>query len=133
LCRVDANPVAITQKSNRAAAGGLRAHMADAHATRRAGESSIRNEGHFFAHALPDKKSGHAEHLAHAGAASRSLIPNDDDVSGRVASGTYSLDSRLLAVEDACRPFMHETRQARDLYQRTLRCEIAVKHNDSSP
>src|ERR1043166_2650958 len=71
--RVDLDDVAIAQESDRAADRGLRPDVADAKSERGAGEAPVGDQRELAAGALAVERGGGREHLAHAGAAARSL------------------------------------------------------------
>src|SRR3546814_16282128 len=73
--------------------------MADAEASRRAREAPVGDQRHLFAHALAVKRRRGRQHLAHAGAALRPFVADDDDRTfldlTRLARG----EAILLALE----------------------------------
>ena len=96
---VDDDPVAVLQQRDRPADGRFRPDMADAEAARRAGEPPIGDQRHLLAHALAVDRRGGGQHLAHAGAALRALVADDDDVAGLVGARIDRGEGFLLAVE----------------------------------
>ena len=66
------------RSADRAADRRLRADMADAEAARRAGEAAVGDERDLVAHALAVERRRGGEHLAHAGAAARALVADDE-------------------------------------------------------
>src|SRR5262249_40524742 len=77
---IDLDDVPVLQEPDRAADGSLGADMADAETARRTGETAVRDQGDLAAHALPGQRRGGRKHLAHAGAAARALVADDDDL-----------------------------------------------------
>src|SRR5690606_14848829 len=77
---VDLDDVAILDQRDGPADGCLRPDMADAEAARRAGEAPVRDERDLVAHALPVERGRGGEHLAHAGAALRALVADDENL-----------------------------------------------------
>src|SRR6187551_2011556 len=77
---IDGDHVAVAQQRDRSAKRRLGADMADAKATRRAGEAPIGDERNLAAGALPGQRRRGREHLAHAGAAARALVADDEYV-----------------------------------------------------
>ena len=61
---------------------GFRSHVADHQPARRATEPAIGDQRHLLAQPLPHDGRGDAEHFAHARAAARTLVADDDDVAG---------------------------------------------------
>src|SRR6185312_1176556 len=101
LVGVDGDDVAVAQKPDRTADRRFRADMADAEPARRAGETAIGDERDLVAHALAIERRGRREHLAHAGAAARSLIADDENLAFLVGLLAHGLEAGFLAVEAA--------------------------------
>ena len=77
---VDADAVAVAHERDRPAERRLRADVADHQAARRAREAPVGEERDLLAHALAVDERGDAEHLAHAGAAARPFVADDEHV-----------------------------------------------------
>src|SRR5260221_10036300 len=77
---VQGDDVAVAQQPDRTADRRLGSDMADAEAAGGAGAATVGDERHLLAHALAVNGRGGREHLAHAGAAARSLVADDDDL-----------------------------------------------------
>src|SRR5215472_3528162 len=69
--------------------------------------------------------AGRVQHLLHAGAAARALVPDDHDVARADRAAQYPLDRVLLALEDLGRPgeLVQFPRHARGLHDRAVRRE----------
>src|SRR5262249_27946943 len=102
--RVDLDDVAVAQQADRPADRGLRAAVADAEPARGAGKASVGDERDLTVGALAVERRGGGEHLAHAGAAARSLVADHQDVALAVLAPGDRGEARLLAVEAARRP-----------------------------
>ena len=98
---VEGDHVAVAEERDRAALGRLGADVADAEAAGGAGEAAVGDERHLLAHALAGEGGGGGEHLAHAGAADRALVADDDDLALLVGALLHRLEGVLLAFEDA--------------------------------
>src|SRR4051812_38624352 len=96
---VDVDDVAIADEGNRAADRRLRSDMADAEATRCAREASIGDQSELVAHALTVQRRRGRQHLAHAGAAARPLVADDEDLAFLVAAIGDRLEALLFGVE----------------------------------
>ena len=126
---VDADAVAVLHQRERAADRGLRRNMSDAHAARRAGEAPVGEQRDLLAHLLAVDDRGGAEHLAHAGAALRALVADDQHFAGLVVALAHRRGAGILAVEHARDAFEHQRLQAGDLQQRAVGREIAFQHH----
>src|SRR5204862_1049405 len=77
---VDLDEVAVPEWGDRSTPRGLGCHMADHEPVGRPGEAAVGNERDQITQAFPDQGAGHAEHLAHPGAADGALVANHDNV-----------------------------------------------------
>ena len=84
---------------DRAAVDRLGRDVADAEAVGAAGEPAVGDERGVAAAAGALHRAGDGEHLAHARAALRALVADDDDVAGLDLAGEDRLHRRRLAVE----------------------------------
>ena len=75
---------------------------------------------------------GDAEHLAHARAAARAFVADDEDVTFAVRAFAHRRERVFLALEDARRPFEDARLQSGDLDQRTVGREVALEHDDAA-
>ena len=89
---------------DRAADRRLRPDMADAEAARGAGEAAVGDQRDLVAHALAVERGRGRQHLAHAGAALRALVADDEHVAFLVLARLDRGEGILLAVEAARRP-----------------------------
>ena len=99
---------------------------------RRAREAAVGDERDRVAEARADERAGHGEHLAHAGAARRALVADDDDVAGWICAGVHRGERGLLAVEDARRPAVLEARRGRPPSPRSLGREVALEDDEAA-
>src|SRR5215469_14813810 len=99
LLGVEADDVAVLQQADRAAHRRLRPDMADAEAAGGTGEAAVGDERHLVAQALAVDRRRGRQHLAHAGAAARPLVADDDDIALLVLVIAHRLEGVLLAVE----------------------------------
>src|SRR5258708_6644630 len=83
---VDRDDVAIVEQRDRSTDRSLRPDMADAKAARCAREAAIGDQRDLAAGALPGQRRRGREHLAHAGAAARPLVADDEHVAFPVAA-----------------------------------------------
>ena len=83
-----------------------------------------------FARAHARDRRGRREHLAHARAALRALVADDDDVAGDDPAAEDRLDRVLLGVEDARRAGVHAHLggHRRLLDDRAVGREVAAQH-----
>ena len=132
LVGVDRDDVAVAQKRDRAADRRLRPDMADAEAARRAGEAPVGDQRDLVAHALAVKRRGGRQHLAHAGAAARALVADDEHVAFLVVLVLHRLEAGLLAVEAARRAGELQVRHAGDLHDRAFGREVALEADDAA-
>ena len=79
---VDRDRVAVLDRGDRAAVGGLGRDVGDHEAVGGAGEAAVGDERDVVAEPLPHERAGDREHLAHPGAAGGALVADDDDVAG---------------------------------------------------
>ena len=68
------------EEADRPAERRLRPDMADAEAARAAGEAAVGDQRDLLADALAVERRGGRQHLAHAGAAARALVADDEDL-----------------------------------------------------
>ena len=91
--------VAVLDKTDRSADRGLRPDMADAKPARAAREAPVGDERNLVAGALAVKRRRRRQHLAHAGAALRALVADDDDVAVLVLARFDGAERIFLAIE----------------------------------
>src|SRR4249919_415388 len=132
LHRIDLDDVAVADEPDRAADRGFRSDMADAEAARRAGETSVGDERDFFAGALAVERGRCRQHLAHAGAAARSLITDDENVAVFVLAMLHRIEAGLFAVEAARRSAELQRLHAGNLHDRAFGCEITFEADDAT-
>src|SRR5690606_36017562 len=101
--RINRDDVTILDQGDRTTYRRFRPHMADAEPARRARETSIGDERHLVAHALPVKGRRGGEHFAHAGPALRAFISDDENLALLVIALLDRLEGFFLAVEAARR------------------------------
>ena len=119
----------IAARTNNPVGGAFRgfgADMADAEAARRAGEAAVGDERHLVAHALAIDGGGGRQHLAHAGAAARALVADDEDFAFLVFLVLDRVEAGLFAVEAARRSAEFQFGHAGNLHDRAIRREIAA-------
>src|SRR3990172_8082423 len=132
LLGVEHDHVPVADERDGAADGSLRPDMADAKAARGAREAAIGDERHLVAHALAVDRRRGRQHLAHAGAAPRSLIADDDHVAFLVALGAYRGEGVLLAVEAAGGTPEFQPLHAGDLDDGAIGSERAAQADDAT-
>ena len=81
---------------------------------------------------LADDRPGDVEHLAHARAPVRPLVPDHDDVARRDPAGLDGGEALLLGVEHARRAAVEGAVVARELDRAALGREVAVEHRDAA-
>ena len=108
--------------------------MADAEAAGGAGEAAVGDQRHLLAHALAGERRGRRQHLAHAGAADRALVADDDDVALVVGALLHRGEGVLLALEDPRRAGedLLGLAHAGDLHDRALGREVALEPDDAA-
>src|SRR5215813_1233966 len=117
---VDLDAVAVSHQRQRPTDKGFRRDIADAHASRRTRETAIGDERDLFAHALPIDQRGDAEHLAHAGAADRPLIADDEHLARGIIAAAHGLDAMLFVLEHTRHTLKYKALQPRDLNDRAV-------------
>src|ERR1700722_6280106 len=129
--RVHHDDVAVLQQADRPADRRLGTDMSDAETARAAGEAAVGDERHVVARALTVKRGGGGQHLAHAGAAARTLVADHQHVALLVFPRLDRGEAILLAVEATRRAAELEVDalHARDLADAALRREIALEHH----
>src|SRR6185312_8700393 len=113
---VDLDDVTVLEQADRTADGGLGADMADAEAARRAGEAAVGDQRHLLAHALAVERRRGRQHLAHARAAARSLVTDDENLAFLVGALLHRLEAGFLAVEAVRRTGELQRLHAGDLH-----------------
>src|SRR5207248_5845248 len=129
---IDLDEVAVPKCGDRSTPRGLGCHMADHEPVGRPGEAAVGNERDRITQAFPDQGAGHAEHLAHPGAADGALVANHDNVARLDLPGAHRLKRRLLAVEDARRTTMEEPLMAGELYHAAFGCQTATNERQAA-
>src|SRR5207237_2386514 len=112
---------------DRRASGGLAGDVADHQTVRRTGKAAVSNERHRIAQAFAGEGAGHAEHLAHPGAADRTFVANHDDIAGLDLPRAHRFKGSLLTVEDARRSPMQESLVTGEFYHATFGRQVATK------
>src|SRR5437016_2032786 len=125
---IDTNPVAFAHQRQRAADEGFRRDISDAHAARCARETPVGDKGDFLAHPLAVDQCGDAKHLAHAGAADRAFVPDDEHVAFTVLALPDGLDTRLLILEHPRGALEQQLLQAGDLDHGTIWTKISLEN-----
>ena len=98
----------------------------------RPGEAAVGDERHRIAQPGAHDGGGHAQHLAHARAAARPFVADDDDVARLDRAGAHGLERRFFAVEHARRAGMALGVVAGDLHHRAFRREIALEDDQAA-
>ncbi len=124
--------VALAQRGDRPADERLGGDVAGHEAARRAAEAAVREQRDALAEPLADERRGHAEHLAHAGAALRAFVADDDDVAGVDLAVRDRLEGVLLAVEDARRAAMLQALVTGDLHDAAVGREVALQDDEAA-
>src|SRR5690606_5632624 len=101
--------------------------VADAEAACGARETPVGDQGDLVAHALAVERRRGGEHLAHAGAAARAFVADDDDLAFLVLTLGHGLEGVFLALEPAGRALADLVLHAGDLPDRALWCAIAFQ------
>src|SRR5690554_441100 len=101
---VDADHVAILEKTDRSADRRLRADMPDAEAARGARKPAIGDEGDLVPHALAVKRGRRGQHFAHAGPTARPFIADDQNVAFLVVLVLDGVEDLFLTVKTARGP-----------------------------
>jgi len=129
---IDPDTVAFAHQRQRTADEGFRRHIADAHAAGRAGKASVGDEGNVLAHALAIDQRGDTQHLAHAGAANRALIADDQHVAGGIFAVAHGVDAMFLVLEHARGPFEHQIPEAGHLDHGAIGAKVALQHRHAA-
>ena len=108
--------------------------MADGRAAGRAGEAAVRDERAVLVQLHARQRGGRVEHLAHAGAAFRALVADDDHIALVDLAGIDGLDRVVLGVEYARRAFVHHHLRCdrRTLDHAAVLRDIAPQHGDAA-
>src|SRR5439155_777857 len=85
LLDVEGDRVALLDRGDRAADGRLGRDVAGHQAARGAAEAAVGQERDLLAQAFTHERRGDAQHLAHARAAARALVADDDRAAARIA------------------------------------------------
>src|SRR5262249_51447486 len=93
--------IAVLEQGDRATDRRLRTDMADAEAAGGAREAAIGDERDLVAHALAIDGGCGGEHLAHARAAARTFVADDNHIACLVLAAAHGLVGVLLAIEAA--------------------------------
>ena len=101
--------------------------MADAEAARGAGEAAVGDESHLVTHALTIERRRGRQHLAHAGAAARAFIADDEDLALLVVLRRDGLEAGLLVVETAGGAGEDQVLHARHLHDGAFGGEVALE------
>src|SRR5271168_2883834 len=90
------------------------------------------DERNLLAVALTVNEGGDAKHFAHAGAAARALVADDDGVPQLVEAVGDGVLGRLLTFEDAGRATMVQRLQASRLETGAVRAEVALENGQAA-
>src|ERR1700682_128514 len=132
LLGIELDDVAVANEPDRAAHGGLGAHMADAKAAGSAGETAVGDQRDLAAHALTVERSGGRQHFTHARAAFRTLVTDDQHVAFPVRPVLDGFEASFLAVEAARRPAETQACHAGNLNDGAVGREITFETNDAA-
>src|SRR3546814_15661494 len=106
--------------------------MADAEASRRAREAPVGDQRHLFAHALAVKRRRGRQHLAHAGAALRPFVADDDDRTFLDLTRLDRGEAILFALEHLSRAAELQAVHARHLADGPPRRELSLATHDAA-
>src|SRR5688572_20837447 len=95
-----------------------------------AGKSSVSDQRDLVAEAASHDGAGRTQHLAHAGAAARSLVAYDDDVARLHLAGEDRLCGALFTVENSRAASEPQAFLAGDFRHRPFGREVAVHHDE---
>ena len=131
---IDVDDVAIVDQTDRPALGGLGSDMTDAESPRSAREAAIGNERDLVARTLAIEHGRGRQHFPHAGAAARTLVSDDQNITLLVVPGRNRLKAFLFRIEAAGRTGKLERVEADHLHNGSVRCQIAAQpdHNRQS-
>ena len=129
---VDGDRVAVAHGGDRPAARRLGGDVAGHEAVRGAGEAPVGEQRDVLAEALAVDRRGDREHLAHAGAADRALVADDDDVAGLDPPGGDRVHRGLLALEHARRALVVAALVARELHDAAVGREVAAQDRQAA-
>src|SRR5207247_2203397 len=101
-------------------------------AARGAAEAAVGEESDLLAQALADQRRGDAQHLAHAGAAARALVADDDHVARLDRAPGDGGHRVLLALEDARRTAVGRALVAGHLHYAALGGEVAPEDDEAA-
>ena len=127
------NGVALAHGGDRAANCRFWSDVAGHQAASCAGETAVGEERHSFGK-LGDARDGGGDeqHLAHARAALRAFIANDDNVVRLDLAGLDGVQSVFFGVEDARRAAMLQALVSGDLDDAAVGSEIAFEDDESA-
>src|SRR6516225_9667654 len=132
LLGVEADDVAIPDQADRPAHRRLRPDMADAEAAGGAGEATVGDEGDLVAHALAVDRRRGRQHLAHAGAAARAFVADDQHLAFLVVVIAHRREGVFLGIEAAGGAAEGQAVHAGDLHDRALGRQIAGQADDAA-
>ena len=104
--------------------------MADHQAVGRAREAAVGDQRDLVAEPLADERGRDVEHLAHARAAGRALVADDDDVARLDRARLDGREAGLLRVEDARRAAVEQPLVAGELDDAALGREVAAEDRE---
>src|SRR5882762_6106807 len=130
LLDVDHDRVAVSERRDRAALGGLGRDVADHETVGRPREAPVGHQGDGVAEAGALERAGHVQHLTHARAALGALPADDDHVVGLDLPGLHGLERVFLALEHAGRAAMEVALLTRDLGHASVGGEIAPEDRE---
>src|SRR5436309_10242883 len=132
LLDVDDDRVAVAQRRDRAALGGLGRDVADHEAVGRPGEAPVGHQRDGVAQARALQGARHVQHLAHARPALGPFPADDDHVVGFDLPRLHGLERILLALEHPGRAAMEIALLARDLGHAPVGREIAPEDHEAA-
>src|SRR5438093_12747687 len=132
LVHVERDPVALLDRGDRAAYRRLGRDVAGHQATRRAAEAAVGQERDLLAQTLADQRRGDAQHLAHARAAARALVADDDHVARLDRAPGDGGHRVLLTLEDARGAAVGRALVPGHLHHAALGREVALQDDEAA-
>ena len=106
--------------------------MSHHQAARGAAEAAVREQGYGLAQARAYDRGSDAEHLPHAGPASRTLVTNHEHVSVLDVSAGDRVHGGLFVLEDLGRAAMPQVTAPGHLHDTALRGEVALQDDQAA-
>ena len=104
--------------------------MPDHQSVRRTREATVGDERDLVAEPFADKRRGDVQHLAHAGAAGRPFVADDDHVARGDRARLDRSEALLLGVEHARGPAVKQALVPRELHDTAVGREVAAQHRE---